>query len=58
LRHFVDITLGKILLEVAMNGKSRREYQEAIYARYRQAEVPEKQVILNKFCRNTGCNRK
>src|ERR1700740_476562 len=43
---------------VAMNGKSRREYLEAIYARYRQAELAEKQMILNEFCRNTGYHRK
>jgi len=37
-----------------MNGKSRREYLGAIQARYRQAELSEKQMILNEFCRNTG----
>lgn len=41
-----------------MNGRSRREYLGAIYSRYRQADVREKQVILNEFCRNTGYNRK
>jgi transposase InsO family protein len=41
-----------------MNGKSRREYLEAIYARYRRAELAEKQMILNEFCRNTGYHRK
>ncbi|MGD0127137.1 MAG: hypothetical protein ABSF46_17395 [Terriglobia bacterium] len=37
-----------------MNERSRREYSRAIYSRYRQAELREKQVILNEFCRNTG----
>jgi transposase InsO family protein len=41
-----------------MNGKSRREYLEVIYARYRRAGLQEKQVILDEFCRNTGYNRK
>lgn len=41
-----------------MNGKSRREYLEAIHSRYRRADLQEKQVILSEFCRNTGYNRK
>jgi transposase InsO family protein len=41
-----------------MNGRSRREYLEAIFARYRKAELPEKQMILDEFCRNTGYHRK
>jgi len=41
-----------------MNGRSRREYLQAIYARYRQAGLQEKQVILDEFCRNTGYHRK
>jgi transposase InsO family protein len=41
-----------------MNGKSRREYLEAIHSRYRQADRQEKQVILSEFCRNTGYHRK
>lgn len=41
-----------------MNGRSRREYLEVIYARYRRAGLQEKQVILDEFCRNTGYNRK
>ncbi len=41
-----------------MNKKSRREYLQAIHSRYRRADLPEKQVILNEFCRNTGYNRK
>src|SRR5262249_53901653 len=47
-----------MLRRVAMNGRSRREYLEAIYTRYRQAGLLEKQVILNEFCRNTGYHRK
>lgn len=41
-----------------MNGRSRREYLEVIYSRYRREDAREKQVILNEFCRNTGYNRK
>jgi len=41
-----------------MKGRSRREYLEAIHARYRRANLQEQQVILNEFCRNTGYNRK
>ncbi|HEY6293704.1 MAG TPA: hypothetical protein VI455_19295, partial [Terriglobia bacterium] len=41
-----------------MNGRSRREYLQVIYPRYRRANLEEKQVILNEFCRNTGYNRK
>jgi hypothetical protein len=40
-----------------MKGRSRRDYLEVIYSRYRQAGLPEKQVILNQFCRNAGYNR-
>jgi hypothetical protein len=32
-----------------MNGRSRREYLEVIYTRYRQAERREKQVILGQI---------
>jgi len=41
-----------------MNGRSRREYLQVIYARYRRADLQDKQVILNEFCRNTGYHRK
>ena len=41
-----------------MNGRSRREYLEVIYTRYRQAERRKKQVILDEFCHNTGYHRK
>ncbi|HEY6290851.1 MAG TPA: hypothetical protein VI455_04715 [Terriglobia bacterium] len=41
-----------------MNGRSRREYLEAICVRYRQAELTEKRMILDEFCRNTGYHRK
>lgn len=41
-----------------MNGRSRREYLEAIHSRYRRADGTEKRVILSEFCRNTGYNRK
>jgi hypothetical protein len=41
-----------------MNGRSRREYLEASCECYRQAELAEKQMILNEFCRNTGYHRK
>ena len=41
-----------------MNGRSRREYLQVIYARYRRADLQDKQVILNEFCRNTGYDRK
>lgn len=41
-----------------MNGRSRREYLQVIYSRYRGVDRREKQVILNEFCRNTGYNRK
>jgi hypothetical protein len=40
-----------------MNGRSRREYLEAIFSRYRQADLAQKQVILNEFCRNRSYNR-
>jgi transposase InsO family protein len=41
-----------------MSRKSRWEYFRAVYARYRQAERRQKQVILDEFCANTGYNRK
>jgi transposase InsO family protein len=41
-----------------MSHRSRWEYFRAVYARYRQAERRQKQVILDEFCANTGYNRK
>ena len=41
-----------------MSRSSRWEYFRAVYARYRQAERREKQVILDEFCANTGYHRK
>lgn len=38
--------------------RSRREYLEAIRARYRKARRKEKAVILDEFCANCGYNRK
>jgi transposase InsO family protein len=41
-----------------MSRRSRWEYFRAVCARYRQAERPQKQVILDEFCANTGYHRK
>jgi transposase InsO family protein len=41
-----------------MSHRSRWEYLRAVYARYRQAERQQKQVILDEFCANTGYHRK
>jgi len=41
-----------------MSHRSRWEYFRAIYARYRQVDRKQKQVILNEFCANTGYHRK
>jgi len=41
-----------------MSRRSRWEYFRAVYARYRQAERRQKQVILDEFCANTGYHRK
>lgn len=38
--------------------RSRRDYLEAIGARYRKARRKEKSVILDEFCANCGYNRK
>jgi hypothetical protein len=41
-----------------MSHRSRWEYFRAVYARYRQAERPQKQAMLDEFCASTGYNRK
>jgi len=41
-----------------MSHRSRWEYLRPVYARYRQTERPQKQVMLDEFCANTGYNRK
>lgn len=41
-----------------MSRRSRWEYFRAVYARYRQAERRQKQVILDEFCTHTGYHRK
>ena len=41
-----------------MSPRSKREYIEAIYLRYKQASRKEKSIILNKFCMNCGYHRK
>lgn len=41
-----------------MSRRSRWEYFRAVYARYRQVERRQKQVILDEFCANTGYHRK
>lgn len=41
-----------------MSSKSKREYLEAIYLRYRRASRKKKSVILDEFCAACGYHRK
>ncbi len=41
-----------------MGAHGKREYVQAIYARYRGARRPEKGRILTEFCRVVSCHRK
>src|SRR5207247_10610460 len=38
--------------------RARREYAEAVRARYRVADKRERGRILDEYCRTTGCHRK
>ena len=41
-----------------MSPRSKKEYQEAVYLRYKNASRHEKTAILNEFCATCGCRRK
>lgn len=41
-----------------MSPRSKQEYLEAIYLRYKKASQKEKTTILDKFCLNCGYHRK
>jgi len=41
-----------------MSPRSKREYLEAVYLRYKRAARKRKTVILDEFCRNCGYHRK
>ena len=41
-----------------MSPRSKREYREAVYLRYKNATRREKTAILNEFCATCGCHRK
>jgi hypothetical protein len=41
-----------------MSPRSKHEYQEAIYVRYKDATRSEKTIILDEFCATCGCHRK
>lgn len=41
-----------------MSPRSKREYREAVYLRYKNASRREKTAILNEFCATCGCHRK
>jgi hypothetical protein len=41
-----------------MSPQSKREYQEAVHLRYKNATRHEKTSILDEFCANCGCHRK
>jgi ribosomal protein L33 len=44
--------------EYIMARRSKREYLGTIYKRYRHARRAEKKMILEKFCKICGYNRK
>jgi hypothetical protein len=41
-----------------MSPRSKREYQEAVYLRYKNASRHEKTAILDEFCATCDCHRK
>jgi hypothetical protein len=41
-----------------MSPRSKREYREAVYLRYKNASRHEKTAILDEFCATCGCHRK
>lgn len=41
-----------------MSPRSKREYLEAVYLRYKRAALKEKTAILDEFCQNCGYHRK
>lgn len=41
-----------------MGPRAKREYQEAVYLRYKNASHREKTIILDEFCATLGCHRK
>jgi hypothetical protein len=41
-----------------MSPRSKREYREAVYLRYKNAPRHEKTAILDEFCATYGCHRK
>lgn len=41
-----------------MSPRSKQEYREAVYLRYKQASRREKTAILNEFCATCNCHRK
>lgn len=41
-----------------MSPRSKKEYIEAVFLRYKKATRPQKKVILDEFCRTLGCHRK
>jgi hypothetical protein len=41
-----------------MSPRSKREYRETVYLRYKKASRNEKTAILNEFCATCGCHRK
>lgn len=41
-----------------MSPRSKREYLEAVYLRYKRAVLKEKTAILDEFCQNCGYHRK
>ena len=41
-----------------MSPRSKKEYREAVYLRYKNAPRHEKTAILDEFCATYGCHRK
>jgi hypothetical protein len=42
----------------SMSPRSKKEYIEAVFLRYKKATRPQKKVILDEFCRTLGYHRK
>ncbi len=41
-----------------MRPRSKKEYIEAVFLRYKKGTRPQKKAILDEFCRTLGCHRK
>jgi len=54
----LTMLLSASMEKAIVSARAKQEYVQAIYHRYRGARRPEKQRILDEFCKVTGRHRK